>query len=184
VALISVWHVTKKHRISWMTATVAAFSVLLLVILALPPGFWQRLFVDRVASSPYAADFLVNSAAVDDLDAVVTLVSHGVPPSARNRMGKTGLHVAAGAGHIRVLEFLLSKGVDINAVDRFGDSPFQVAVSQEHEAAAKFLADRGAHQIRGPEELRNKAMEQIVQDDIERMDKAYDEDQNKERTDR
>jgi len=70
-----------------------------------------------------------------------------------------------------VISFLISKGANVNAIDRYGDSPFEIAISGKHNEATKLLADKGEQRVRGDEQTRQKATEDIVREDIENMEK-------------
>jgi hypothetical protein len=70
---------------------------------------------------------------------------------------------------VDVLEFLIAKGASLDALNRYGDSPLEEA--SESPEAARFLESHGAHRIRGTEAQRQKAVEEIVREDIARMDR-------------
>ena len=63
---------------------------------------------------------------------------------ARNRDGKTPLHVAALTGHSEAARFLLEHGADVNARDAEGRTPLYWARwSAGEEALAMLRASRG-----------------------------------------
>jgi len=159
----------KRRAISKQMWAMLALAVSLLAFMELPYGFWQRLFVDRLISSPYVDEFLSYAAADGDLGTVKALISHGVSVNSANHEGKTGLHAAAATGQIKVLQYLVSRGANLNALDRYGDSPVEVAASAGQNQAVLFLTNRGAQRIRGDDMHRQKATEEIVREEIQRM---------------
>jgi len=146
---------------------------LLLLLMALPQGFWETIFASQMAASPRAGDILVYAAYRGDLRTVKALLAHGVPVGAiEHAEWRTALHAAAVAGDVPMLRYLLSQGSDINALDRSGDSPLEVADSRGLEASARFLQKQGAKRIRGDEAQHQKAIHDQVQEEIERLDRA------------
>jgi hypothetical protein len=170
--ILTVWKLVKKRRISWSIWTSIGISGFVLVTLWLPYGFWQRLFVDRLAKGPHAVEFFTYAAALHDFKTVKAFMSHGVSVNAHtNRDWKTALHGAAVEGDVKMIDYLISKGADINAVDRYGDSPLEEAISMQREEAVKFLIQHGAQRIRGTEAQHDRVAEEIVHKDIEEMEK-------------
>ncbi len=54
--------------------------------------------------------------------------SKGMTPFAKdNTIGRTPLHIAAGAGHKKIVELLIAKGADVNAKGKYGETPVQFA---------------------------------------------------------
>ena len=140
-------------------------------IVATPYGFWQRLFVEKLARTPRAADFVQYAAALGDLKTVEAFFSKGVAVDARNRSGATPLHAAAVEGQLVIAEYLLAKGADVNAINRYGDSPLENAVSMNRTEMARLLTERGGKRIRGSEDQRNNASKAIVLEQMEEMDR-------------
>ena len=58
--------------------------------------------------------------AVNDLEIVKLLISHGADIHQRNFRGATPLMGAAGAGDIAVVRYLIERGADVNARDNDG----------------------------------------------------------------
>src|SRR5262245_54639748 len=145
-----------------------ASALMVGAVLLVPYGMWQWLFVDRLVSGPYVGEFMTYAAATGDLRTVKALLAHGASVEVTDRSGKTGLHAAAVGNRLEVLEFLISKGARIDAINRYGDSPLEEASGSPE--AARFLESRGAHRIRGTEAQRQRAVEEIVREDIERED--------------
>jgi Ankyrin repeats (many copies) len=173
VAMITVWNLARKTHIAagrWAGLTCVA---LVLVLMMLPAGFWQRVFVAKMASSPRARDLVVYAAYRGDLGTVRAMVSHGVPVGATNHSDwRTALHGAAVAGSVPIIRYLVSAGADLNALDRSGDSPLELAASRGQVESAKWLASRGAKRIRGDEAQHQKAIHDEVADDIDEMNRA------------
>ena len=163
---VSLW---RKKRLSiWLWSSLAA-SVIVLVTVALPPVFWQWLFIQRFAKSPHAADLMTYSAAEGDLQTVRGYLEHGVPLEATNYEGSTATFTAAAGGSVPILEMLSSKRANLNATNSYGDSPLEAAMESHHESAAAFLKAHGAVQIQGTPEQREAASESIVRKQIERL---------------
>jgi serine/threonine protein kinase len=57
---------------------------------------------------------------------------------------RTALHLAAGEGHVDILNVLLKAGADPNAQDRWGGRPLDDAIRNCHEDCAKALKKHGA----------------------------------------
>jgi Ankyrin repeats (3 copies) len=152
----------RRRRLSRVCVIAVTLSIFLLGLLSLPYGFWQRLFVARLASGPHAAQFVVYAAAVGDLATVKAFLARGIPVDVRDRDGKTGLYGAAVEGQTEVIKYLIAAGADVNAIDLSGDSPLEVANEMNREEAARYLSDHGARAIHGSEEQRKKAAEDSV----------------------
>lgn len=158
---------TKKREIAPTRLAAPVLAVSLLVLGELPDGFWQRVFIRRMATSPRAGDLLAYAAYRGDLGTVRGLILHGFPVDAIDHAeGRTALHGAAVKGDTQTLRYLASKGANINALDRFGDSPLELAASRGNQKAVEFLVERRAKRIRGDEAQRQKAIHDIVQNDI------------------
>jgi hypothetical protein len=171
VALVLiVINLVKKRRIDTTTWAAFGLAVLLLGLLIVPSGFWQRLFIRRMASSPRAADLLIYAAYDKDFRTVKAMLSHGVPITATDHHEwRTALHAASIAGDLRTLHFLVSSGADVNALDRAGDSPAELAASRGHQDCLVLLEEHGGKRIRGDDVQHQKAIHDQVRDDIEQM---------------
>jgi signal transduction histidine kinase len=172
VAPLSLFQAVKKRRVTWRRWAFLGLGVAVICVLSIPYSFWQWAFDSRVARSPQAAEFLVFAAAMGNQRTVEGLIPNGVAVDATDREGKTALHAAAAGGQEKVIEYLVSKNCNLNAVDCFGDSPLQMAISEHHEEAARFLADHGAKRIQGSEEQRQRAAREIVEKEIQRLNRA------------
>ena len=173
VAVVTVRSLVRKKRIAFARWAALGLVVLLLVLGELPDGFWQRVFIRRMAASPRAGDLLVYAAYRGDFGTVRAFVLHGVPVDAIDHSEwRTALHAAAIKGDTPTLRYLVSKGADINALDRSGDSPLELAASRGNQEATQFLVERGAKRIRGDDAQRQKAIHDKVHDDIEELNRA------------
>jgi Ankyrin repeats (many copies) len=170
VALVFViFRLVRRRPVTRTAWAMLASAIALLIMLVLPYSLWQLLFVDRLASGPNSAEFLVYASADGDLALVRELVEHGVPVNARDREGTTGLHTAAARGQLKVLNYLISRGADVNALNRYGDSPLERAASASQSAATQLIAGHGGTRIRGDEAQRQRATDEIVREDIQRL---------------
>ncbi|MBT8399196.1 MAG: ankyrin repeat domain-containing protein [Rhodothermia bacterium] len=85
-----------------------------------------------------------------DSDAVSQLLREGANVDARDRYGRTGLMIAAHAGHLHVVETLIASGADLNVTAKYGFSALMLAAVSGHEEIARTLAAAGADRaIRG-----------------------------------
>jgi len=57
---------------------------------------------------------------------------------------RTALHLAAGEGHLDVVEFLCKRGADVNVEDRWGGKPLDDALQKGNERVAETLRRYGA----------------------------------------
>jgi hypothetical protein len=169
VAAQTLRYLIKRRATAKQVWAMLALAVSVLAFMELPYGFWQRLFVNRLIGGSHAGEFMYYAAVEGDLGTVRALVSRGVSVDSTSREGKTGLHAAAATGQMKILRYLVSRGANLNALDRFGDSPLEVAASRGQNEAEQFLTDRGAKRIRGDDTQRQRAVEEIVREDIQRM---------------
>ena len=173
VAVLTVRSLIKKNEIETRRWLVLGLVVALFVLMAVPEGFWQRVFVSHMAASPRAGDLLVYAAYRRDLGTVKALISHGVPiDSAEHGDWRTAVHAAAVANDVPALGYLISAGANVNALDRAGDSPLEIAMSRGQEKSAQFLTAHGAKRIRGDDAQHQKAINDKVREDIDELDRA------------
>jgi len=163
---LMVANLVRKRRTDKPTLIAFGLALLLFSLDFVPSGFWQRLFIREMASSPRAADLLIYAAYDRDFRTVEALLSHGVPVTATDHHeGRTALHAAAIAGDLRSVRFLVSNGADVNALDRAGDSPAELAASRGHQDCVSFLQERGGKIVRGDEAQHQKAIHDRVEDE-------------------
>lgn len=72
------------------------------------------------------------------------LLRAGVSRDARTKVERTPLHLAACAGHARVLRLLLEAGAAVDVRDMLRMTPLHWAVQNGHAAAARELLRAGA----------------------------------------
>lgn len=160
----------RRRRVPWRRWGGMGLASVCLSLANISYGFWQRLFVDRIATGPFAAEFLIHDSALGDSRTVKALVAHGVPVTARSRRThQTALHAAAVEGKTDVIEYLLSEGADVNAVDRYGNSPLQNAMEMGRSEAVRVLTLRGAQRVTGGPELLDRVSKEIIEEDAARM---------------
>ena len=83
--------------------------------------------------------YLADNANVNSKD------SKGMTPFAKdNTIGRTPLHIAAGAGHKKIVELLIAKGADVNAMDIIEWSPLHYATIWKHKEIVELLIANGA----------------------------------------
>jgi hypothetical protein len=171
--VLIVANLIKKRRTDTFTFVAFCLALLLLGLLLVPSGIWQRLFIRQMASSPRAGDLLIYAAYNKDFRTVQAMLSHSVGIHAIDRSEwRTALHAAAIAGDLRTIQFLVSSGGNVNALDRAGDSPAELAASRGHQECVDFLQEHGGKRIRGDEAQHQKAIDDKVQDDIEEMNRS------------
>ncbi len=140
-------------------------------VIAIPYGFWQRMFIDKY-SPTQATDFFTYAAATGDLRTVKAFFDRGVDVNTQSRNG-TALHGATVEGELEVIDFLIAHGADVNAINAYGDTPTANAMQANKRAGETqaLLAKYGGKLVRGSEKQRNRVIEEQVRKDIEEMDK-------------
>jgi hypothetical protein len=157
-----------------MMATLILAYALSWGMLAIPYGFWQRAFIDKLVHRPDVGDFVSEAAAWGDIQTVQAFLSNGASVNVLTRRGgATPLHAAAVGGQPAVVEYLISRGADVNAVNLYGNSPLANAIDARHNATAtaEVLTRRGGKEIRGTKEQRDQVIAEEVRRNIEEMDK-------------
>jgi ankyrin repeat protein len=76
-------------------------------------------------------------------DRIALLLDRGAAIDAAARNGKTALHYAATAGHVRVAQLLLERGANPTLVDDNGDTPLDLARAAGKAACVELLTERG-----------------------------------------
>lgn len=81
-----------------------------------------------------------------DESGVRRMLEQGVPVDVidNGRFNVTPLQVAAGAGHLEIVNILLAAGANVNHVDNDGFSPVTAAARAGKWAVVKILAEHGA----------------------------------------
>lgn len=73
------------------------------------------------------------------------LMSFGASPSARDRDGRTALHICAIHGHASTARALVENGADVDAKDRQSSSPFRTAIVNRSFGVAALLLQSKCH---------------------------------------
>jgi len=90
---------------------------------------------------------LITAAATGDLEEVQSLAETLTSPAKLNAGDydkRTALHLAAGEGHVNIVEFLCKSGADANAEDRWGGRPLDDALNSKQLACVEILRKYGA----------------------------------------
>lgn len=175
LAAVAIFALIRRSLGCWFGASVTVLYVVALAVVLTPYGVWQRVFVEKLAQTPRAPEFVQYAAALGDLATVKAFLNQGLSVDVRDRRGATPLHAAAVGGQLAVAEYLVSKGADVNAINRFGDSPLENAESEGKRDVATFLAAKGAKRMRGTAEMRDKVISEIVRQDSEELDRRLKE---------
>lgn len=165
---VVVWKV-KRRAVRTQSWVALGSAVLVLALLSLPQGFWNTLFVGKLATSSHASELLVYAAGEGNARVVRGLLDRGLPVDARDREGNTPLHFAAGAGNAELAAYLIGRGADVNAVNLYGDSPLERATENHRMDVVQVLAAHGGKDLKGDEEQRQRAAKEIVDRDIQEM---------------
>jgi hypothetical protein len=93
---------------------------------------------------------LIRAAADGDLNEVQMLLTMaGLNVNEGDYDGRTALHLAAGEGHLEIIELLCMTGANANAADRWGGRPLDDAQRSRHteciNVLKKFGAEKGTH---------------------------------------
>lgn len=172
LGIVLITAVSKRSLGGKLGVTLVLAYVLAWGVIAIPYGFWQRMFIDKY-SSTQATDFFTYAAATGDLRTVKAFLERGVDVNAQGRNG-TALHGAAVEGELEVIEFLIAHGADVNAINAYGDTPMANAMDAKKRAAKTqaLFAKYGGKLVRGSQEHRKRVIEERVRKDIEQMDKG------------
>jgi ankyrin repeat protein len=71
------------------------------------------------------------------------LLRFGLPPSSADYDARSGLHLAAALGRVRMAEMLLDAGADASACDNFGVTPLLEACRAGQDGVAELLRKAG-----------------------------------------
>jgi ankyrin repeat protein len=123
---------------------VLAGCALVVSLLFVPYSMWQRMFVEKLARGPHAADFLTYSAATGDLGTVEAFLQRGLSIDARDRDGSTALQGAAVGGQIEVVEYLVAHGANPNLRNDFGNTALDNAREMKRPTVVWYLEHHGA----------------------------------------
>jgi ankyrin repeat protein len=77
-------------------------------------------------------------------DKVRLMLEYGAEVNATGLKGRTALHYAASAGHLKVIALLLEYGADVRIKDDEGRTAQGLALARRKKAAADLLASKGA----------------------------------------
>ena len=80
----------------------------------------------------------------NDAEMMEMLLASGMPATATNKIGQTGLHVVAIWGNMEVAMVLLRNGANVNARNQFGIAPLHMAAQSSQYALAKMLIEAKA----------------------------------------
>ena len=133
----------QRRKVALARWVAFALAVGAAVPIAVPYGTWPRLFADRLAAGPHAAEHLSFAAADGDLATVITLLGRGVNVNAKNSNETTGLYAAAVQGKVEAIEYLLSQGADVTVRNKLGQGILAVAREMHREEAVKLLQAHG-----------------------------------------
>lgn len=108
---------------------------------AVPPGPAHRAWNTNHDWGDFFSEKIGDAGVRDDLKA---LLDSGVDVNARDRGGRTALHLAAVLGQAEVARYLLSRGADINAKDAAGRTPLMLAIGPgDYDLPDGFFAPLG-----------------------------------------
>ena len=167
-----VFAVVRRRRIPTSLWIELAAAGLVVAVGMIPYETWQLWFADRIATAPQPGQFMTAAGCSGNQRLIEALVAHGVRIDERDRSGNTALHTAAVCNRVDLIDYLLQQSVPIDAVNRYGDSALERAYERPGNATAKVLEAHGARRIRGTPEQRDKAVQEIVREDIDRMDRS------------
>jgi hypothetical protein len=162
----------KRRRIPRQVWLPFAAAILVMSLLVLPQGFWNRLFAAELVKSPKAADLYVEAAGEGELGTLKVMLGHGLPIEATDQDGNTALGVAAARGQRTVVDFLVHSGANVNAVNLYGDSPLEIAREARQDDIARLLEAAGAKDVRGDAAQRERATDLIVRRGIEELKRS------------
>jgi len=93
------------------------------------------------------AALLRTAAYYGDLTTIRKLIDEGVDLNVWDKWGRTALSLAAGQGHLVVVELLLQKGAWVNPHEDYDtyETPLYAAAENGHLEVARFLVSQGAN---------------------------------------
>lgn len=80
----------------------------------------------------------------NDVEVMRRMVSAGFDAKSMDEAGRSGLHVAAGAGGEQAAEYLLNRGLSVDLVDAAGGTPLMESVREDRTAMVRYLLRQGA----------------------------------------
>lgn len=87
---------------------------------------------------------LCEAAEAGDVPGLVRLIKCGVKPWTADYDGRTAAHLAAAAGHIKVLALLaVQPGVELDVQDRWGSTPMRDAIRNGKSEVVAWLKEKG-----------------------------------------
>ena len=154
----------------WVVGLLASYA-LACGVLAIPYGFWQRIFIDKF-SYEQAVEILTYNAAIGDLRTVKAFLDRGLDINAQGEDG-TALHGAAVQGELEVIEYLIAHGADVNAINPVGDSPLANAMEARKNARETqvLLIKHGAKEFRGTKEQVQRVISEQMRRHIEESER-------------
>ena len=87
---------------------------------------------------------ILDAAKAGDIETVKQHLAAGTDVDAKDKYGRTPLHLAPGSGHKEIAELLIAKGADVNAKSKYGVTPLHYAAGNGHKEIAELLIDKGA----------------------------------------
>jgi ankyrin repeat protein len=149
----------------WLTMKSQLIAIVAAVLLAgcgdfldelendgLPPLFDETGSSNPVSSNPVADKYLLESAAKGDIDDVKIQLGNGANVDAKDSIGRTPLHIAAGSGLLgtpvqgnkEIADLLIEEGADVDAKNKWGDTPLHVAVEGGNKEIVEMLIESNA----------------------------------------
>jgi ankyrin repeat protein len=85
----------------------------------------------------------MQAAALNNLEALKTLLDAGADVNLKNKQGRTALMLAASEGLVNNVRALVLGGADINAIDEDDMDALARAAENDHAAVVRFLKSKG-----------------------------------------
>jgi ankyrin repeat protein len=85
----------------------------------------------------------MQAAALNNLEALKTLLDAGADVNLKNKQGRTALMLAASEGLVNNVRALVLGGADINAIDEDDMDALAHAAENDHAAVVRFLKSKG-----------------------------------------
>ena len=84
------------------------------------------------------------AAKAGEIEAVKQHLAAGADVDAKDKYGRTPLHLSPASGHKEIAELLIARGADVNAKNKYGVTPLHFAAGYGRKETVELLITKGA----------------------------------------